>query len=83
MEVLGDEELLPVETLKAPVEVDTVVTSLIKNNRLVTPIGGGVRVEAQMALESSSLLPDEGAAVEKARRETNLDGLKPGQWWWD
>jgi hypothetical protein len=83
MEVLGDEELLPVETLTAPVEVDTVVTSLIKNNRLVTPIGGGVRVEAQMALESSNLLPDEGAAVEKTRQDTNLDGLKPGQWWWD
>lgn len=83
MEVLGDEEVLPVETLTAPVEVDTVVTSLFKNNRLVTPIGGGVRVEAQRALETENLFSDEGAAVDKARQATKSDKLKPGQWWWD
>lgn len=83
MELFGDEEMLPVETLQAPVEVDTVVTSLMKGNQLVTPIGGGVRVEAQRAFETESLLSDKGAAVDKARQATKADELKPGQWWWD
>lgn len=83
MEVLGDEEVLPVETLPAPVEIDTVATSLIKNNRLVTPVGGGVRVEAQRAFETENLLSDKAAAVDKARQTTKVEELKPGQWWWD
>jgi hypothetical protein len=83
MEVFGDENLFPVQVYKAPTEVDTVVTSLWKKHQLVTPVGGGVRIEAPMALESTNVLADDGGKVEKARQETELKGLKPDQWWWD
>lgn len=83
MEVFGSEDKLPVQTYQTPVQVDTVVTAIQKGNHLMTPIGGGVQVEAQMALNTDNLLPDEGNQVEKARSETRLDHLKEGQWWWD
>jgi hypothetical protein len=83
MEVLGDEELFPVQIYKAPVEVDTVVTSLWKGNRLVTPVGGGVRIEAQTALEPTNLLPDTDGRAEKTRAAIELGGLEADQWWWD
>lgn len=83
MDVFGNEELFPVQVYKAPVEVDTVVTSLWKDQRLVTPVGGGVRIEAEQALDSANILPDENARVEKARDAIDLSHLEPGRWWWD
>lgn len=83
MEVFGDEKLFPVEIYNAPTEVDTVVTSMMKGGRLVTPVGGGVRIEAPMALEPTNVLADEGGKVEKARHDIELSGLKADQWWWD
>ncbi|HEX7449777.1 MAG TPA: DUF1598 domain-containing protein [Pirellulales bacterium] len=83
METFGDEELLPVQTYRAPVEVDTVVTSVWKNHQLMTPVGGGVHIEPRTALEPSNLLEDKGSKVGQARESTQLDHLKPGQWWWD
>jgi hypothetical protein len=83
MEVFANEELFPVQVYKAPVEVDTVVTSLWKDHRLMTPVGGGVRIQAEQALESANLLPDEHARVEKARDTIDLSGVEAGRWWWD
>lgn len=83
LDVLGNEELFPVQVYKAPVEVDTVVTSMWKQQQLVTPVGGGVRIEAQHALDSANLLPDEGSKVEKAHNGLDLGKLAAGQWWWD
>jgi hypothetical protein len=81
--VFGDEQQFPVETYQTPTQVESAVTSFMKQNRLVTPVGGGVRIEAELALESTNLLPDEDSAVEKARSQTQLDHLEDGQWWWD
>lgn len=83
MEVFGNEDLLPVQTYQAPVEVDTVVTSIWKKQQLMTPVGGGVHIEPRMALEPSNLLEDKGAQVGQVRQATELDHLKPDQWWWD
>jgi hypothetical protein len=49
----------------------------------MTPVGGGVHVEAEMALDTSNRLPDDGAKVQKARDGVSLDDLAEGQWWWD
>ena len=81
--LLMSEEKFPVQTYQAPVEVETAVNSKWKGNRLMTPVGGGVHVEAALALKSENLLKDEGGKVEQARQQTQLDHLKPGQWWWD
>lgn len=83
MEVFGDEELFPVEVYKAPVEVDTVVTSLWKGSRLVTPVGGGVRIEAPTALEPANVLADDDGKVNKAREAVNLKSVAADRWWWD
>lgn len=83
METFGSEELLPVQNFQAPLEVDAVITSVWKHGTLMTPIGGGVHIEPRIALEPSNLLDDKGAQVGQARQATQLDHLKPGQWWWD
>ena len=83
MPLLGDESRFPVEVYRAPVQVDTVVTSIWKGNRLMTPVGGGVHVEAELALKSENLLTDDEGKVEEVRKATQLDHLEAGQWWWD
>lgn len=80
--VLGDESTLAVETLTAPKMVESAVTAVFRGNSLMTPIGGGVHIEAQQALAKENRLSDDKGAVAKARQTVKLD-LKPGQWWWD
>ena len=82
MEFLGDENAFPVETYDIPKTVESTVNAVIKSGRLLTPIGGGVEIQPQKALESDKLLADEKGKVAKIRQETNIN-LAPGQWWWD
>ena len=77
------EEKFPIQTYNAPVQVDTVVTSVWKGNRLMTPVAGGVTIQAKQALAVENQLDDEGGKTAKARDEVKLTTLKPGQWWWD
>ncbi|HVC96589.1 MAG TPA: DUF1598 domain-containing protein [Pirellulales bacterium] len=81
--IFGDEQQFPVESYQTPTQVEPAVTAFMKNGRLVTPVGGGVRIDAELALVSTNLLPDEDSAVEKAHSQTQLDHLEDGQWWWD
>jgi hypothetical protein len=83
MEFFGDETAFPVQTVNAPSQVESAVASVWKRNRLMTPIGGGVRIEAAKALSSENLLADEQGQVASQRTQTSLDGLAEGQWWWD
>lgn len=83
METLGNEALLSVETYQTPVQVDSAVASVWKGNRLMTPVGGGVHIEAETALDPSHLLQDKKGKVHEHRLQTRLDHLAEGQWWWD
>lgn len=83
MNVLGDEEQFPIEVYEAPKTVETACTAIWKGNRLMTPVGGGVRIEPLEAIQTSHLLKDEQGAVKEARAKVSLDGLAKGQWWWD
>ncbi|HUG66605.1 MAG TPA: DUF1598 domain-containing protein, partial [Pirellulaceae bacterium] len=83
MDVFGKEEAFSVQTGKAPRQVETAVSAVWRGNRLMTPIGGGVNIQPRLALNSSSLLPDEQGTVQQKRADITLDHLKPGQWWWD
>jgi hypothetical protein len=83
MDTFGRETAFPVETQTAPQRVESAVNSVWKGNRLMTPIGGGVHIEARQALKPENLLADEEGKVDYARRQTRLDHLAPGQWWWD
>lgn len=82
-ELLTDESRFPIHTYAAPLQVNTVVTSIWKGNQLLTPVAGGVTIQAHQALKAENLLKDEQGKAQKARKEIALDQLKPDQWWWD
>ena len=71
---------MPIEI--TPKQVETAVASLWKNKRLMTPVGGGVEISADKALQSSNLLADDKGQVEKTRGQ-GVPKLAEGQWWWD
>lgn len=83
MEVLGDENAFAVQTLPAPARVESAVAGIWRGRRLMTPIGGGVNIQARLALNSENLLDDEQGAVMKRHSTITLDHLQPGDWWWD
>ena len=83
MATLGSEERLPVETYQTPLQVETAVTSVWKGNHLMTPVGGGVTIYAEQALDSPNLLPDEANKLGELHEQLDLKTLAEGQWWWD
>jgi hypothetical protein len=87
MELFGNEQAYPVETLNTPRETETCVAGIWRGNTLMTPVGGGVELHPKKALDSENLLADDGGKVAKARNEVHIekltDKLAPGQWWWD
>ena len=83
MDLFQDESAYPVQTVSAPERVETVVASIWKRNRLMTPIGGGVEIQPRLALASDSLLRDDAGEVAARHETTDLSHLAKGQWWWD
>ena len=81
--IFSSEEKFPVQTCQAPVAVETAVGSKWKNNTLMTPVGGGVTVNAREALLSANLLDDDGGKVQKLHDGLDLKQLADGRWWWD
>ncbi len=79
----SDESGLAVQTLNPPKQVESAVASYVKGNRVMTPIGGGVRIEPKQALAGANLLTDEKGEVKAQREKLSLSGLGEGQWWWD
>ncbi len=82
MPVLGNEESFPVRLYNSPTQVESAVNAVWKGNTLMTPIGGGVQIQAETALDPQNVLNDEGGKVAGLRQQTELN-LADGQWWWD
>jgi len=82
LELFGNEQAFAVETYNAPRQVEPAVAAIFKSRRLMTPIGGGVEIQAAMALKPENVLADENGKVDELRKETKLE-LAEGQWWWD
>jgi len=82
MEFFGDESKFSVRVFNAPKQVESTVAAVWKGRRLMTPIGGGVQIEPDMALDSKNLMDDEDGRVARLRGEIELN-LAEGQWWWD
>jgi hypothetical protein len=80
---LGEESQYAVETYNAPKQVASAVNSMWKGNRLMTPIGGGVEIRPNLALESSNLLEDNDGKLEKLHAKIKLTDMPASQWWWD
>jgi hypothetical protein len=81
--VLRSEDQYAIETLPQPQQVDCVVNSLWKGNRLLAPAGGGVSIRPDEALKSENLLPDEGGRVAAQRAQLSPPPAAPDRWWWD
>jgi len=82
MELLASEKQFSVETYNPPKQVESVVTAVRKGSRLMTPIAGGVQINALMAIKPENVLPDEAGSVARRHGELKPE-LAPGQWWWD
>lgn len=83
MEVFGSEDNLQVRTYNTPKHVESAVNVVWKGNTLMTPIGGGVSIQPQMALAGDRLLEDENNQVKSARESIRIDALPKNRWWWD
>ena len=62
--------------------METAVNAIWKGHSLMTPIGGGVSIEATQALKDDNRLADKKGKVAKTREGVKLN-LAKGQWWWD
>jgi hypothetical protein len=83
MPVLGDESSYRVQTYTAPQQVDCMINVLWRGSTLMTPIGGGVNIQARQALAPANLLHDDDGKVGQVHDQLDLKNLKPDQWWWD
>ncbi len=83
MSLMGSEQAFPIETYEAPRMVESAVNVVWKRNVLMTPIGGGVQIQPQRALEEENIGEDNEEAIANARETVVLESLSDGQWWWD
>lgn len=81
LETFGDESLAPVEVNRAPTHVETAVNVIWKGQKLMTPIGGGVRVRPTDALSPGKIQVN--PAVNEVKDSIKVSDLAADVWWWD
>ena len=82
MEFFGNEEKFQLETFPVPKEVEPVVGSRVVNRRLVAPVGGGVVIDAELALDEEHTKSDTDKKIAEQQKKIALN-LPEGVWWWD
>ena len=83
MDLLGNEKDYPVETINAPTQVAPAVNAVWKGGTFMTPIGGGVAIQARQAIRSDNMVVDEKGKIDGAKVENKMAEMADGQWWWD
>ncbi len=83
MDTFGDENQYAIEIYPAPKKVAPVVNAVVKHGKLMTPIGGGVSIQARIALNSDRLQTDTDGKIDEVRDSITTDQLAETQWWWD
>ncbi|MEC7695463.1 MAG: DUF1598 domain-containing protein [Planctomycetota bacterium] len=83
MPVFSDEGAYPVQTYNTPVRVETAVNVRWKGNTLMTPVGGGVRIQATEALTGTNLKSDNKGSVKEAHAAVQPEKIDHSRWWWD
>ena len=81
--VFANEDQLPVEVFPAPRQVETAINAVMKGSRLITPIGGGVHIQAHKAVAKENIQTDAKKTIARQYDAVDLSHLKPSQWWWD
>jgi hypothetical protein len=82
MEFFGNEKEYPVETYDIPKTVESAVNVISRGTTFSFPVGGGVVIRPNEAVEHENMLSDAKGAVSKLREGTKVK-LAKGQWWWD
>lgn len=83
MPVLMDESQLSVETYTVPEQVETAVNAVWRGNTLMTPLGGGVHMRPQNALDQEHMVVDQKGENNHVKQSAGPSNLAEGQWWWD
>ncbi|MEZ6094931.1 MAG: DUF1598 domain-containing protein [Pirellulaceae bacterium] len=83
MSFFGDEAQFPTEKYNEPTQVEPVVTAVWKDGAFSTPVGGGVNIQAFVALRDENIQRDKMSDVETARQQVEMPELDESQWWWD
>jgi len=83
MDTLGDEQQFPIETFTAPRQIETAVNAIWKGNTLMTPVGGGVRIQPLLALATDQMKLDEEGELKEQRVQAEIENVAKDQWWWD
>lgn len=82
MEFLGNEAQYAVQTVAAPSRVEPVVGLKVRSGKAMFPIGGGVEIEAPLALKEGNVKLDDSGQISTIQSNVKID-LQAGQWWWD
>lgn len=83
MDVLRDENAVNVENLETPRQVETAVNAIWRGNKLMTPLGGGVEIEARRAIDPSKVQVDQEGDLVRAHGSTDPLSVDADRWWWD
>lgn len=83
MDVFGDEDQYATERFTAPTHVAPAINAFWKGNLFMTPIGGGVNVQARYAVRSDKMQVNEDGSIDEAKNDDKLATLDADQWWWD
>ena len=82
MTFFGNEEKYPLETFVAPKEVEPVVGVARYRGLTLAPVGGGIEIDAEIALSEEHAKPDGNGSVANRQKQVALN-LPDGVWWWD
>ena len=83
MTTFSDEDKFAIEIYPAPEKVAPVMNAVVKHGALMTPIGGGINIQARIALNGDKVSVDTEGKIETVRDTIQFDNLADGQWWWD
>ena len=82
MEFFGSEEKCRLEVYAAPKEVEPLVGTAQRGRLLLAPVGGGVVIDAELALDEENTKPDTDGKITNLREKVGIN-LPEGVWWWD
>jgi hypothetical protein len=83
LELFRDESRLAIENYPVPRQVESAINVVWKGSTLMTPIGGGVHIQADEAFAASSLAVEENGEITSMRNQTVVPANDPLRWWWD
>lgn len=78
----GNEERFPICTQTEPKQVASAVSAVWRGRRLMTPIGGGVEICADKALEKENIISVADEKVAKQKEDVQKKVPENG-WWWN